>query len=80
MQFHCGAMGLIEGLILAKDRMMEKIVVEIDSEAMMYAIKGESGSCPEADTLITDYKVIMRDIDIIHVLQEGNQCADYLTN
>ncbi|XP_031107452.1 uncharacterized protein LOC116012119 [Ipomoea triloba] len=75
--------GLRECLIRAKDRKMEKIVVKTDSKAMVHTIKGESGSRPKDDTLITDCKAIMsqiRDIDIIHVLREGNQCADYLVN
>ncbi|XP_019155168.1 PREDICTED: uncharacterized protein LOC109152041 [Ipomoea nil] len=72
-----------EGLRLAKSRGFNKIVAESDSEALVQAILNCSGSSPEADTLILGCKNLMTSFQacqLIHVLREGNQCADFLAN
>nr|GMC49160.1 LINE-type retrotransposon LIb DNA [Ipomoea batatas] len=74
---------LREGLIIALNQGFYNLVAETNSSSMIQALEREGGSTPEADTLISDCKLLIRQFtqfEIMHVYREGNQCADYLAN
>ncbi|XP_031126953.1 uncharacterized protein LOC116029190 [Ipomoea triloba] len=75
--------GLREGLKIAVNRGLKKLIVETDSNAMIQALSKDADSRPEADTLIADCKFLLskiQELELAHVFREGNQCADYLAN
>ncbi|XP_019198971.1 PREDICTED: uncharacterized protein LOC109192724 [Ipomoea nil] len=75
--------GLREGLLIANNRGLVRLVAEVDSISVVNAIKGDSTSRPEANTLISDCKSLMTRLgscDLRHTLREGNSCADFMAN
>ncbi|XP_019153669.1 PREDICTED: uncharacterized protein LOC109150206 [Ipomoea nil] len=72
-----------EGLRIARQNGFHNLEAETDSLAIIHVLKKDLGNSPEADTLISDCKVLIQtfhSFDLKHVLREGNQCADFLAN
>nr|GLL25228.1 uncharacterized protein LOC109163410 [Ipomoea trifida] len=75
--------GLREGLRLAKARGFDKVIFELDSEAVINAMRREEDPGKPTSTLIQDFNFLrgcMREIKFSHTLHEGNTSADRLVN
>nr|GMD79395.1 LINE-type retrotransposon LIb DNA [Ipomoea batatas] len=75
--------GLCEGLSIAKTRGFLKIIAETDSLSTVQVLGNEEDPSLDANTLVSDCKTLVKsfqEIRIVHVLREGNPCADYLAN
>ncbi|XP_031108544.1 cysteine-rich receptor-like protein kinase 10 [Ipomoea triloba] len=72
--------GFREGLIIAKNRGLNHLIAETDSEAMVQALLKESDSPSELNMLIKDCKLLMSELyvlNVVHTFREGNKCADF---
>ncbi|XP_031131593.1 uncharacterized protein LOC116032976 [Ipomoea triloba] len=59
------------------------IIVETDSEVVINVFVDDTYVSHSKDTLISDGKFLIRqfrNFKMVHVLQEGNQCADFLAH
>lgn len=75
--------GLREGLLLAKNRGISKLIAETDSETMVQVLRRDGMSTINSNVLVTDCKLLLdhfQDSKVVHIFREGNQCADYLAN
>lgn len=72
-----------EGLRIAKSRGFNLVIAESDSESLVQVLTSGIRMETYDSTLISDCKSLMQAfqvIKIMHVLREGNQCADFLAN
>lgn len=75
--------GLRDGLKLVKERGLNQIIIELDSEAVTKALADQSYSDIHGGTLLRDYRELLksvRDYRINHTLREWNKCVDWLAN
>lgn len=75
--------GLREGLRLLAGMDVRRVLVELDSEAVVNIMKGGLEFNDNHSTLVNDCIQLAKRIRIdkfLHVLREGNKCADWLAN
>ena len=72
--------GMREGLKLARDRNWQKVIIESDSEVAVDLVHPCDIENHPDKTLISDCRRLMveLDADVIHILREGNRCADMI--
>ncbi|XP_031090905.1 flavonol 4'-sulfotransferase-like [Ipomoea triloba] len=75
--------GFREGLIIAKDRGYTHVIAESDSEALVSILETTTNDDSFDSALLADCKSLIRlfrEIKVMHVFREGNQCADFFAN
>jgi ribonuclease HI len=73
---------IYQGLLLAKEKNVAKIVCYSDSMHCINLIKGPAMKFHSYVVLIQDIKnlFVHLNVTICHTLREGNQCADFMVN
>lgn len=77
------AVGVLEGLQLAKLKGFPKVELQIDSQAAVMSIKGRNVGSSNGRRLITTIRKLMADFEgtrVVHIYQDVNMCTDALTN
>lgn len=75
--------GLMEGLWLCWERGVHKVIVEMDSKWVVDVMADSFSHEKEWETLMDDYMFLasmLTNVRFVHVLREGNRCADMLAN
>ncbi|XP_019167697.1 PREDICTED: uncharacterized protein LOC109163410 [Ipomoea nil] len=75
--------GLREGLRLAYDRGLSKVIFELDSEPVVAVMCGDKIAEECSSSILKDCKILatsMIQVIFRHTLREGNKCADHLVN
>lgn len=81
--FNAKCWGLREGLRIARDLNIKKVVTEMDSEAVINLMREDQDHVDTWGTLLNDCKAIaasLEEVDYSHVLRDGNSCVDWLAN
>ncbi|CAH9053737.1 unnamed protein product [Cuscuta epithymum] len=74
---------LRQGLLLACDLDINKVIVEVDSESMLKVVKKKNSLTNRIGVLVRDCQKLLADerfIKFQHTFREGNNCADSLAN
>lgn len=75
--------GLREGLLLAKDKGLRRVIFELDSESVVTAMRGEEAVNGCSLTLFKDCRFLtacFEETAFQHILREGNKCVEHLAN
>lgn len=75
--------GLREGLKLARYKHIDRIIIEMDSEATIKLMVGDTEEEDIQGAIIKDYKIFASKFERIkytHTWREVNKCADWLAN
>ena len=73
--------GLRDGLVLAKNLNIRKLLIEIDAQVVVDIISTHCDHSHFYNTLIVDCKSLLqyfKEAHISHIHREGNHCADIL--
>lgn len=72
-----------DGLILARDKNISNIVLEVDAEVVVYLLQQEPVPLHPSFNILCDCRSLLsifQSVSIRHVHRVGNKCADFLAN
>jgi ribonuclease HI len=75
--------GLYEGLSLARSLGIERLEVQVDSEALVKATNKDGMGCTMSWNIMQKIRDLLKlnwEVRIRHIFREGNRCADALAN
>ena len=82
--FKAEALALLQGLEMARELHIKKLVVQLDNQACVQAIIGDVEGSGECTHIINACRRLVRDsswdIRVSHIFREGNRAADWLAN
>jgi ribonuclease HI len=77
------AWGLYEGLAMARNLGIERLEVQVDSEALVKATERDGIGCTMSWNIMKKIRDLLKlnwEVRIRHIFREGNRCADVLAN